>query len=187
MELMEAIEKRRAYRALEKTRINENMIRQLVQTAQLAPSCYNHQPWRFVFIHSEKQMTAMKYALSKGNRWAYRASGFAVVFSRKDFDCVIKKREYFLFDSGMATAFLILKAVELGLVAHPIAGYDEEKVKEILNIPKDMRVITVIVLGKHSAKFEDLLSDKQIELEKERPVRFAMDKFLYFNAYEEKE
>jgi len=32
---------------------------------------------------------------------------FVAVFSRKDDDCVIKDREYHLFDTGMATAFMI--------------------------------------------------------------------------------
>ncbi|MFB0562029.1 MAG: hypothetical protein ACETWM_12570 [Candidatus Lokiarchaeia archaeon] len=35
-----------------------------------------------------------------------------------------------------------LRATKLGLVTHPIAGYDEEQVKKVLNIPEDMRVIT---------------------------------------------
>jgi len=30
----------------------------------------------------------------------------------------------------MATAFIILRATELGLVAHPIAGYNEDAVKQ---------------------------------------------------------
>jgi hypothetical protein len=47
------------------------------------------------------------------------------VFSQKDLDCIRRGgREYYLFDTGMATAFMILRAMGLGLVAHPIAGFN---------------------------------------------------------------
>jgi nitroreductase len=65
------------------------------------------------------------------------------VFSRVDYDCVIRAREYYLFDTGMATAFITLRATELGLVAHPIAGFDENKAKDTLGIPDDMRLTTL--------------------------------------------
>lgn len=38
-----------------------------------------------------------------------------------------KSMEYYLFDAGMSVAFLILRATELGIVAHPIAGCREEQ------------------------------------------------------------
>ena len=57
----------------------------------------------------------------------------------------------------MATAFLILRAMEIGLVAHPIAGYNVEKVKEILEIPDDMNVITLVIIGKKSEKINSNL------------------------------
>ncbi len=49
MELREAIQKRRAYRALKPVEIKEDMVKKLVEMAALAPSCFNNQPWRFVF------------------------------------------------------------------------------------------------------------------------------------------
>ena len=62
----------------------------------------------------------------------------------------------------MATAFIILRATELGLVAHPIAGFDEDKVKEILGIPDDRRVITLVIVGKHMDTVSPVLSEKQL-------------------------
>jgi len=88
-------------------------------------------------------------AMSKGNAWVQAASLIIAVFSKKELDCLIKEREYYLFDTGMATAFIILRATELGLVAHPIAGFNEDAVKEILGIPEEMRLITLVIVGKH--------------------------------------
>jgi len=108
------------------------------------------------------------------------------VFSRKENDCFIKPREYYLFDTGMATAFIILRAAELGLVAHPIAGYDEVRVKKVLNIiPEDMIVITLVIVGKHSETISPVLSDKQKESETKRPERLPLEKFAYKNTFKQ--
>jgi nitroreductase len=83
----------------------------------------------------------------------------------------------------MASAFIILKATELGLVAHPIAGYSPNKTREILDIPKDIDVVTLVIIGKHSNKIKPELSDKQIKYEKKRPSRKKLKEFVYLNRY----
>jgi nitroreductase len=59
-----------------------------------------------------------------------------------------KGRDYFLFDTGTETGFLVLRATDLGLVAHPIGGFDEQKVEEVLHIPPHMTVITLVIHGR---------------------------------------
>jgi len=122
MDVKEAIEKRRAYRAIEPVDVTDELIRDLAYHASLAPSCYNNQPWRFVFVKSRGKLEELFGMLSSGNGWAKNASLIVAVYSMRDYDCVIKEREYYLFDTGMAVALMILRATELGLVAHPIAG-----------------------------------------------------------------
>jgi nitroreductase len=183
MDVKDAILERRAYRALEPVEITEELMNDLAQSARLAPSCFNSQPWRFVFVHDERVLIELWSALSKSNEWIHRASLIIVVFTRKDLDCDIRGREYFLFDTGMATAFIILRATELELIAHPIAGFKEDKVKEILGIPENMRVITLVNLGKHSKELTSEMTESQKEIEKERPGRLSLDKFVYMNRY----
>jgi nitroreductase len=183
MDVKEAIEKRRAYRSLSPIEITEDLIQELGKAAQLTPSCFNNQPWRFVFVYDKDMLIKMREALSEGNKWIYAASMIIAVFGKKEDDCDTKGREYYLFDLGMACAFIQLRATELGLVAHPIAGFREEKVKEVLGIPEDMKVITLINVGKKSDTISELLSEKQIELEKERPKRKPLEEFVYRNRY----
>ena len=108
------------------------------------------------------------------------------VFSKPELDCMIKSRNYYQFDTGMASAAMILRATELGLVAHPIAGYSPKKTKGILGIPEDMEVITLIIVGKHSDTISPILSDKQREAEKKRPERLPLETFVYKNRYTER-
>ena len=183
MDVKEAIEKRRAYRSLDPAEITEELIRDLAESARLTPSCFNNQPWRFVFVYDPTVLKEMHAALSKGNEWIHYASMIVVVFTKKDLDCDVKGREYYLFDTGIATAHMILRATELGLVAHPIAGFHEDKVKEILGIPDDMTIITLVNFGKRREEFRPMLSEKQREWERERPERLPLERFVHINSY----
>jgi len=181
LDVIQAINERRAYRSLEPVKITKDLIRDLARSAQLAPSCFNNQPTRFVFVSSSKVLKEMRAALSEGNEWAWATSLIIAVFSKREDDCIIKDREYHQFDCGLAAGFLLLRATELGLVAHPIAGFSPKKTKEILGIPGEYKVITLIIVGKHSKKISPILSEKQVEWEKKRPERFTLKKVAHFN------
>lgn len=185
MDVIEAIKKRRAYRSLSPVEIKKELINDLAQCAQLFCSCFNNQPWRYIFVYERAILTELHSALSPGNEWAQSASMFIAVFSKPEFDCVMKDgRKYYLFDTGMATAALILRATELGFVAHPIAGYNEQMAKQILNIPEEMEVITLVIFGKKTDKISPVLSEKQVEAEKNRPERLPIEKFIWHNQYQ---
>jgi len=183
MELMDAIHTRRAYRSLDPVDINEEIIRSLGEAAILAATCFNSQPARYVFVTDPAVLEEMQGAMTKSNAWTRQASMIIAAFSHLDYDCKPKGREYYLFGTGMQTAQLILRATDLGLVAHPIAGYDEDKVKTILGIPEDMRVITLVIVGKKSDTISPLLDEGQIEREKKRPERLPQNKFIAMNHF----
>lgn len=184
MDVREAIESRRAYRSLEPVEITDELIDDLAKSSQLAPSCFNNQPWRFVFVYDREMLEKMYDALSSGNEWIHAASLIIAVFGKKEDDCNIKDREYYLFDLGQAAAFLQLRATELGLVAHPIAGFSQNKVKALLGIPEEYKVITLINVGRKSGKISNVLSEKQVGWEKKRPERKPIDEFVFRNRFE---
>jgi nitroreductase len=183
VDVIQAIKKRRAYRALAPAVVSPELIEDLAGCARLAPSCFNNQPWRFVFISAPQKLKEMRAALSEGNRWAFGASMIIAVFSKKEDDCIIRNREYHQFDCGLAAGFLILRATELGLVAHPIAGFSPKKTQEILGIPIEFKVITLIIVGIKSEKNMSLLTEKQMRREERRPQRKNLNGFVFLNGY----
>ena len=183
MNVKEAIEKRRAYRSLDPIETTDELIRDLAEIVKITPSCVNKQPWRFIFVKDKAQLNRLFTIVSKGNKWVEKASMIIAVFSKPENDCVIGERLYYLFDTGLATAFLILRATELGLVAHPIAGFKEPQAKEILEIPDEMRLITLVIIGKHSKDANPVLSEKMKLGEKQRPPRKDLGDFVYLNSY----
>ena len=115
--------------------------------------------WKYIFVYERDKLQALFTTLSVGNKWVEKASMIIAVFSKPEDDCIIGERQYYLFDTGLATSFLILRATELGLIAHPIAGFNERKAKEKLNIPEEYRLITLVVIGKHSKTINQVLSE----------------------------
>lgn len=183
MDVKQAIETRRAYRALAPAEITDEVIADLAEAARLAPSCFNNQPWRFVFAKDPEVLAKLHEALPENNAWATAGSMIVGVASRKDLDCDIHGREYFLFGSGLATAFLVLRATELGLVAHPIAGYGHRAAKEALGVPEDMTLITLVVVGRHDPDSTSLMTEKQREAEPERPERKPLSEIAFTDRY----
>ena len=181
---MDVIDSRRAYRALDPVGVTENVIAELSKAAALAPSCSNNQPWRFVFTTNEPVLSRLKETLSRGNSWALDSDLIIGVFCRVEDDCRLPDgREHYLFDTGMASAFLILRATDLGLVAHPIAGYDHEKAREVLNIPEDMILITLIVVGRHSEEKRAAMSEESRVKEDNRPERKRSEELFFRDVY----
>jgi len=184
MNVSEAIHARRAYRSLMPVEITQEIVGDLASHAQLSASCFNNQPWRYVFVYERKKLEEMYEALSRGNAWAKQSSMIIAAFSKPDDDCQIRSREYHQFDLGMATATMILRATELGLVAHPIAGFSPKKTREILGIPDEYSVLTLIIVGKKMQEIHPSLSEDQVKNEQKRPERKPLNTWAYHNRYQ---
>ena len=183
MDVKEAIATRRAYRSFVPVTITRELVEDLAGAAGLAPSCNNNQPCRFVFVYGAEALGNLHAALSEGNRWAKDSSLIIAACTKKEDDCMMPGRDYFLFDAGVAVAFIVLRATELGLVAHPIAGYDQDKAKGVLGIPADMTLITLVNVGKHTTELKPYLSENQIKAERGRPPRKALSEYLFIDHY----
>lgn len=186
MEFTSVVQARRSLRSLAPFPVTEDLVRDLAFHAGKAPSCFNKQPWRFVFVFEEKALEALKGTLSSpGNDWAKKASLIVAVATKNDLDCRMPGREYALFDTGMAVMQLILRAVDQGIIAHAIAGYDEKKAKDMIGIPADWSLITLIIIGKKSDSINPELSEKQKEAEKTPSTRLPFEKFASLNRFRE--
>lgn len=172
MEVHEAILTRRAKRTLGPRPVEPEKLAGLVEAMRLSASCSNNQPWRVVVCRSPEALAKARSALAKGNVWATRAPLIMVISAKPDDDChgLSDKRDYFLFSSGLAVGQMLLRAIDLGMIAHPIAGYDPLVLKRELGIPDGYVVITMVIIG-YLDDDNSLLSDKQKVVELSRPVR----------------
>ena len=134
--------------------VPEESIRSLFEAARWAPSAMNEQPWLFLYAVSEEERARFLEPLVEGNRvWAKRAPLLLYVLARRTFETSGKPNRTALFDTGAAWISLALEARRLGLYAHGMAGFDQEKAHRILGAPEEAyEVIAAVAIGRKGAR-----------------------------------
>ena len=131
----------------------------LLEAARWAPSCFNDQP-RYFLVFDGSDAEALERArrcLSSGNAWAVKAPVLMLSVSRETFEKNGKPNRWGQHDTGLATENLLLEATELGLAAHPMAGYDADLARKEFGIPDGFTPIAMIAIGyPYSGKIEEL-------------------------------
>ncbi len=185
METLTAIQKRCSLKLhLSPRAIEPEKINAVLEAARLAPSARNMQPWRFVVVQDkERKETLVNTALSEANFVAAQAGAVIVVCARPGDDVSVDGKDYYLFDLGLAVENLILAATDLGLATHLILRFDEQMVKQVLNIPADYRVVIVTPLaypleGSYDAAASQRLSER---------TRKDLKELVYTDQWEQEE
>ncbi len=157
-------------------------IKAIFEAARWSPSCFNEQPWMFVYSTDVGKDSNFIQGLAPGNqKWAFRAPLLVYVFARKVFSANGKINEWAKFDTGASWMSLNLQAEQLGYRCHGMGGIENEKVYEITKVPEDQfEVICAIVIGKQG-KPESLPEDLA---SKENPnERKSVDEFVFNSSY----
>ena len=95
--------------------------------------------------------------LVPGNAWALKAPVLLLSVARETFEKNGKPNRWAQHDVGLATENLFLEAVEMGLAAHAMAGYDAVPVREEFGIPEGFTPIAMIAIGyPYRGKLEEL-------------------------------
>lgn len=158
--------RRQSARALDPRPIERDKLGMILEAARWAPSYGNTQPWRFVVVEGAAALADVRAALTEGNVWAKRAPVLVVASAKPEDAKIVDGKTYYLFDLGLTIENLLLQAVELGLVAHPMGGWNEQQIKRALGIPDDVRVVVVVALG-YPGRVEDL--DEPTREKEQRP------------------
>jgi len=153
METLEAIHKRASLKLhLSPQKIEDDKINKIIESARVAPSARNMQPWRFIIAKDRKLIeNLVNNAFSEVNRVAKNASIIIAVCANPKDDIIMNGKEYYMFDLGLAVENMILAATDMGLATHIMAGIDEDELKKMLSIPKEVRC-PVIVAVAHTAE-----------------------------------
>ena len=207
MDVCEAIGKRRSIRKFKPDPIPEEKIRLLLESARLAPSGTNTQPWRFIVVRDDNTKKKLQEAahnqrhvrrapvviaccadlsafkefskrvdeLINSGALPERTRDVFIPYLKKGMDTV-KKQDLITAAAAnvsIAVEHMVLQAVELGLGTCWVRWYDDNKVKEILDIPDFVEVIALMPVG---------VPDEDPG---QRP-RLSIDKIAYSEKYGEK-
>ncbi len=146
--ILDLLRKRWSGRAFDERPLPRATLSSLLEAARWAPSGGNSQPWRFLVVDrgDESARAAAEASLDKGNAWAKRAPVLLLTVA-KETNQKGAVNAFSRHDLGLATENLLLQAIALGLVAHPMAGFDRAQIRERFAIPEDFSPVTMIALG----------------------------------------
>lgn len=149
--LLPALSKRRAYRAFDARPVPAGAQHRLWLAVQVAPSHGNVQSTRVLVAHRRDVHEAVIAALSEGNKqWAPAAPLFAAIASLPAHE---RARNYgddralWALHAGIALGNLMAQATHEGLVAHPMANFDEAAIRRAFGAPPELRVLAVVAIG----------------------------------------
>jgi len=153
-------------RAFDPAPISEEDIATLFEAARWAPSCFNEQPWLFVYGTDPEERDLFLQILTEKNRlWARNASVLAILFARRNFSRGGKPNRWSGHDCGAAWVSLAFQARMLRLYAHGMAGFSREKAYVLLGVPEEeyeaMAAIAVGAYGDREALPEEIKEMEQ--------------------------
>lgn len=156
--LEEIISRRSIRKYIDNKPVENDKIIELLESARLAPSGSNTQPWHFIVVKSEEMRQKLSEA-SNNQKWMMTAPVFIVcvadIRSRVNEDIPMTLDEdspnpelkQIIRDTAIGIESLILAATNLKLGTCWVAWFVQEDIRPILNIPSDKYVVGIITIG----------------------------------------
>ncbi len=154
-DFLSLVQSRESCREFNPRRIVElEKIGRIMDSAMLAPSACNSQPWHFTVIACKERSEQIKEAIQKSgsNNFIQDCPAF-IVINEEDanltakLDGKLRNQHFADNDIGIAAAYIILAAADLGLSSCILGMFDENAVKEVCGIAKNKRVRLIIAIG----------------------------------------
>ena len=168
MELFEAIKTRRSVRKYLDKPVENDKLQAVLEAVRMAPSWANMQCWRMVVVKDKavkETLSDLSYVESFFAPKGYKANPskkalaeapvVIVLCAEPSQSGVLWGQSYYLVDTGIASQNLMLTARDQGLGSVFVGVYDEVKVKGILNIPQNVRVVGLFPLGYPAGESKD--------------------------------
>lgn len=147
MEVYEALKARRTVRRFKPNPVSDGSLDRILEAARWAPSSRNQQPWHLIVIKDRERLKAVGEIARTGGFIADAPLAIAIVMSDADqpgMDAgrALQQMEVMAWSEGMGTCFVTLPDDE------------NRRVKEVLDIPVEMDLITVLPFGYRTDDFK---------------------------------
>jgi nitroreductase len=139
MDALEAIRKRRSVRDYTGEPIPLEDLEIIVDAGRLAASGHNNQPWEFIVVTEQAMIQRLKVAA----QWMDKAGAIIALV-------LDPNSRWWLEDGSAAVQNMLVAATALGYGSCWLEGYTlprEEEFKELLGVPDEKRLLTLVPLG----------------------------------------
>ena len=155
IEFFETIEKRESCRDFDINQpVEHEKLVACIEAARIAPSACNSQPWYYQVANNPEVCKKLRPALQgmQMNNFVETCPAFIVVSETyaglmATVGGKAKKQHYALVDIGLAVSQLCLGATAQGLSTCILGWFNEDKIRELCQLPKTQRIRLVICVG----------------------------------------
>ncbi len=161
MSLLDAIFKRRSIRRYKRQPIPDDVLKNILEAGRLAPSANNLQPWHFIVVTDQK----LKEGLIRGTWNRFIKDAPVVIVG-----CGDKRDEWSTVDVAIALENMVIAAAAQEIGSCWIGDFDEGKVRKLLNIPNNLKVVAMITLG---------YPDEEPEM----PSKKRLEEIVHYNGF----
>ncbi len=146
MDIYEAIQTRRSIRSYQKKSVPDDILRRVLDAARCAPSANNIQPWKFILVREAERRKKVA-RLSWNQSFIAEAPIVVVACGLPTQGQIGGYASSVLVDVAIALDHLTLAARAEGLGTCWIGAFDNEGLKSLLRIPRELQIVAVTPLG----------------------------------------
>lgn len=159
MEVYECIRTRRTWRDFKPDPVPEPLIRKILRAGRWSPSSTNSQPWHFIVVTHPDTIARLGQIATQGHFLANAPLVIAIAMENAlrphlDAGRAIQQMELTAWDAGLGTCFVGLRAAE-----------QQVAIKELLGIPPELELITLLPFGYRAARPASRVSTPRKPLE----------------------
>ncbi len=161
--MLDLLRKRRSIRSFTDQPLEPHTVKLLVEALLRAPSSRNRNPWQFVLVDDRALLEQLATAKQHGSEFL-RGAALAVVICADE-----SRSDVWVEDCSIAAILLQMTAQSLGLGScwaqirkrqHDQQATAEQFVQQVLGLPEQMRVVSIIGIGHPGEKRHPLTADK---------------------------
>ncbi len=172
MDFLDVIKKRRSVRDFKFDPIPDEILFKIIESARLAPSSDNLQPWKFIIV-KEKERREKIAEFCMGQSFVGDAPVIIVACGLPTPSRIGGYTSSTLVDVSIACEHIVLSVENEGLGTCWIGAFDNKKLKRYLSIPEEVQIVGVFPIGYP-------LREKEWETPRKK-----MEEIVSFEKYEE--
>jgi nitroreductase len=160
----------------DKKPVDDKLIGVMLYMATHAESAGNLQGWEFIIVKDDETKEKLYKAALRQDQIRSAPVNIVVCADLKKFSLKYQERGEFVYaiqDTASAITILLLTATALGLGSDWVRAFDEELVKEILELPDDIRPVGIIPIGYAKERLK-------------RDERVPFDRLTWYDKYRQK-
>jgi nitroreductase len=164
MDFYEVVKKRRSFRVYKPEMPGKDKIQRILKAARLAPTWANMQGVHYIIVKEPEKVKSLWKAIEQETKFIKAPMFIVGAISPVGSGSNKSGEKYYGVDFGICFEHLVLAAAAEGLGTCWIGWFNEEKIKNLLNIPKKYKVMGLTPLGypvepKGEVKDRNLLND----------------------------